>query len=168
MKRFWIAMGILAVTSVYGVPACPAHEGEHGDAAPHSRQADGGRFVDFTLRDPDGVPVSFGNLVGKKPVLLLFWAAWCPICKEDIPIINEIHRRGDMQVVAINVKESPKRVKGAIRSLGIRYPVLLDPDGAVAGMYKVPGIPVCIVIDKTGRIVYHGNAFPDPIEKFYR
>ncbi|NJD61502.1 MAG: TlpA family protein disulfide reductase [Deltaproteobacteria bacterium] len=168
MKRLWIAIGILAVTSAYGVPACPALEGERGGAASQARPEEGGRFVDFTLRDPDGVPVSFGNLVGKKPVLLLFWAAWCPLCKEEIPRINEIHRRGDMQVVAVNVKESPKKVKGAIRSLGIRYPVLIDPDGDVAGRYKVPGIPVCIVIDKSGCIVYQSNAFPDPIEKFFR
>jgi peroxiredoxin len=168
MKRLWIAIGILAVTSACGVPACLALEGEQGGAASHSRPEVGSRFVDFTLRDPDGAPVSFRALVGKKPVLLLFWAAWCPICKEDIPLINEIHRRGDMQVVAVNVKESPKKVKGAIRSLGIRYPVLLDPEGDVAGRYKVPGIPVCIVIDKAGCIVYKSNAFPDPIEKFFR
>ncbi|HZW36833.1 MAG: TlpA family protein disulfide reductase [Deltaproteobacteria bacterium] len=168
MKRLWIAIGILAVTSAYGIPTCPAHGEEHGGAASSTRSEEGVRFVDFTLRDPDGVPVTFGNLVGKKPVLLLFWAAWCPICMEDIPAVNEIHRRGDMQVVAVNVKESAKRVKGAIRSLGIRYPVLLDPDGAVAQRYKVPGIPVCIVIDKAGRIVYRSNAFPDPIEKFFQ
>lgn len=168
MNRFWIAIGILAVTSAYGIPACLAHGGEHGGAAPHTRQGEGGRFVDFTLRDPDGIPVSIGNLVGKKPILLLFWAAWCPLCREDIPAVNEIHRRGDMEVVAVNVKESPKRVKGAIRSLGIRYPVLLDPDGDVARKYNVPGIPACIIIDKTGRIVYDRNAFPDHVEMFFR
>jgi thiol-disulfide isomerase/thioredoxin len=91
----------------------------------------GGRFVDFTLDDPDGAKLSFGSLVGGKHVLLLFWAAWCPICKEDVPVINEIHRKGDMHVVAVNVKESPKKVKGAIKSLGIRYPVVLDQDGSV-------------------------------------
>jgi thiol-disulfide isomerase/thioredoxin len=122
------------------------------------------RFLDFSLQDLEQAPVSLGQIVGKKPVLLLFWAGWCPICREKVPVLNRIHREGAVAVVAVNVKESPKKVKAAVRSLGIRYPVLLDTDGSVARKYKVPGIPAYIVIDTAGRIVYDGNALPGRIE----
>lgn len=167
MKRILIVTAILVLTGALGSCLCLAHEGEHPGAATLSKVGEEGRFVAFTLQDPDGAPVSIERLVGKKPVLLLFWAAWCPICKEEVPEINRIHRQGAMEVVAVNVKESPKKVKAAIRSLDIRYPVLLDPDGSVAKKYGVPGVPACIVIDKAGKIVYNGNAFPHHIETYF-
>jgi peroxiredoxin len=151
MKGFRKIVSLLVVLSTLGGVPCAAGEG---------------RFVDFTLQGPDGAAVSLGSLIGKRPVLLLFWAAWCPICQEKVPQINRIHRQGEMEVVAVNVKESPKKVKSAIRSLGIRYPVLMDPEGIVAESYKVPGIPLCIVIDRKGIIVYRSFAFPDRIEEY--
>ncbi|MGZ8430137.1 MAG: redoxin domain-containing protein, partial [Candidatus Deferrimicrobiaceae bacterium] len=43
--------------------------------------AGSGRSTDFTLPDLDGRPVTLGRYLGKKPVLLFFWATWCPECK---------------------------------------------------------------------------------------
>ncbi len=166
MKRCWILAAILAATCAFEARPCLAHDGERlGADSPH-KAGEEGRFLDFSLPDLDGAPKSLGRFVGKKPVLLVFWAAWCPLCKEQVPVINRIHGQGDVEVLAVNVKESPKKVKAAARSLDISYPVLLDSDGSVAKKYKVPGVPVYIVIDNAGRIVYRSTAFPDRIEKY--
>ncbi|MGE5700362.1 MAG: TlpA family protein disulfide reductase [Deltaproteobacteria bacterium] len=166
MKRFLTVMAILVATGAFGALPCLGHEGDHTEAVSHPKAQDEARFLDFSLPDLDGAPKSLGRFVGKKPVLLVFWAAWCPLCKEQVPVINRIHRQGTVEVVAVNVKESPKKVKAAVRSLGILYPVLLDPDGSVAKKYNVPGVPVYIVINNAGMIVYNGNSFPDRIEKY--
>jgi len=166
MKRYLMVMAILVATGAFGALPCLGHEGDQPGAVSHPKAQDEGRFLDFSLPDLDGAPKSLGRFVGKKPVLLVFWAAWCPLCKEQVPVINRIHRQGTVEVVAVNVKESPKKVKAAVRSLDIRYPVLLDPDGSVAKKYNVPGVPVYIVINNAGMIVYNGNSFPDRIEKY--
>lgn len=166
MKRFLTVIAILVATVAFGASPCLGHEGDHPGAVSHPKAQDEERFQDFSLPDLDGVPKTLGRFVGKKPVLLVFWAAWCPLCKEQVPVMNRIHRQGTVEVVAVNVKESPKKVKAAIRSLDIRYPVLLDPDGSVAKKYNVPGVPVYIVINNAGMIVYKGNSFPDRIEKY--
>ena len=46
---------------------------------------------DFTLPSLDGQPVALNQFLGKKAVLLVFWATWCPECKEAIPEINALH-----------------------------------------------------------------------------
>jgi peroxiredoxin len=166
MKRYLTVMAIMVVTGAFWALPCLGHEGDHPGAVSHPQAQDEVRFLDFSLADLDGAPKSLGRFVGKKPVLLVFWAAWCPLCKEQVPVINRIHRQGAVEVVAVNVKESPKKVKAAVRSLDIRYPVLLDPDGSVAKKYNVPGVPVYIVINNAGMIVYNGNSFPDRIEKY--
>lgn len=167
MKRYWMVIVIFTATCAFEAWPCLAHEGEHLGAVSHPKAEEEGRFLDLSLPDLDGVPTSLGRFVGKKPLLLVFWAAWCPLCKDEVPVINRIHRQGNVEVVAVNVKESPQKVKAAVRSLDIRYPVLLDPDGSVAKKYKVPGIPVYIVIDKAGKIVYNGNAFPHHIGTYF-
>jgi peroxiredoxin len=165
MKRYWEVMAILLTIGVIGASPCFGHEGGHKEAVSSAKGGMQGRFLDFSLPNLDGAPVSLGQLVGKKPVLLVFWAEWCPICREKVPAVNRIHREGTVAVVAVNTRESPKKVMAAVRSLDIRYPVLFDPDGSVARKYKIPGIPVYIVIDTTGRIVYESSAFPEGIEK---
>ncbi|MGZ8441549.1 MAG: redoxin domain-containing protein, partial [Candidatus Deferrimicrobiaceae bacterium] len=51
-------------------------------AATHGAGSD--RPADFTLADLDGQPVTLSRFLGKTPVLLAFWATWCPVCKAAI------------------------------------------------------------------------------------
>src|SRR5512141_1588708 len=82
-----------------------------------------GRPADITLRGLDGQPVSLSRFLGKKPVLLVFWATWCPECKSASPKINALHDglSGEkVQILAIDYRETPERVAAAVKSLGIR------------------------------------------------
>lgn len=122
-------------------------------------------WVDFTLPDMEGNPVSLGRFLGKKPVLLVFWATWCPHCNGAVPEINRIHEssgRGDrLQILALDYMESPEKVEAFLRKKQVRYPVLLDRKGTVASGYRVLGIPTYILIDTTGRIAYRGHELPE-------
>ena len=48
---------------------------------------------DFSLKTMDGVAVNMSELKGKKPLLLVFWATWCPNCKNEIPKINKLYNQ---------------------------------------------------------------------------
>jgi peroxiredoxin len=121
-------------------------------------------WVDFTLPEPGGGQVSLAQFIGKKPVLLVFWATWCPRCNEEVPVINKMHREPptsrSLQILALDFMESEKKVNAFIKRKQVAYPVLLDRRGRVARKYKVVGIPMYILIDRNGKVVYRDHDLP--------
>jgi peroxiredoxin len=127
------------------------------------------RPADFTLPDLDGRPVALGPFLGKTPVLLVFWATWCPECKAAIPEINALTTgplAEKLQVFGLDFRESREKVALAVKSRGIRYPVLLDERGQAARAYGVVGIPTYILIDRKGNVAYRKHVLPGDITRF--
>ncbi|MBI5576729.1 MAG: TlpA family protein disulfide reductase [Deltaproteobacteria bacterium] len=149
MKRFIAAMTAASVLAAF-VPFAVAADGPA-----------------FTLKSAAGGTVSLGQFAGKKPVLLVFWATWCPHCNEAAPSINDMHMRlsGRLEILAVDFMESAEKVKGFIRKKNVSYTVLLDRDGKVARLYGVRGIPTYVLLDRNGRIVYFDNELPPDIER---
>ncbi len=153
MKRIAEGALVLALLLAPAVAARPG-AGAAGGAPPPG----------FTLPDASGRPVSAGRYLGKTPVLLVFWATWCPHCVDSVPVLNRIRAaQGDrgLRILAINYEESPKAVNAFMRSNMVGYRVLLDADGRVAESYGVVGIPTYILVDGSGAVVYRGYEIPE-------
>jgi thiol-disulfide isomerase/thioredoxin len=99
--------------------------------------------------------------------LVNFWASWCPACRIELPLLEQLHSamadRG-VRVVAISVDRDTREAPVAfLRKLGIRrLPVFLDPDGVIAytdrenrrnAPFALYGMPISYVIDRAHRIV---------------
>ncbi len=135
-------------------------------AASPVRGPGSGELTDFTLPDAAGRPVTLSRVVRQAPVLLVFWASWCPYCNAAVPEINALHSGGaggDLRILALDYKESREAVRAFIRAKGVKYTVLLDADGAVARAYGVVGIPTYVLIERGGGIAYRGNVLPPDI-----
>jgi peroxiredoxin len=148
--------------------AGPDRVGETATSSP-SGGADASLPPDFTLPGLDGQPVTLNQFLGKKPVLLVFWATWCPECKAAIPQINALHDgplSGTLQVLGLDFRESRAKVSAAVKARDIRYPVLLDEKGTVARAYGVVGIPTYVLIGRDGKIVYRDFALPGDITRY--
>lgn len=119
---------------------------------------------DFTLEDVNGKNVNLSETVSKSSAtLLVFWASWCPYCREEIPDLirlNSNYKNKGLKILAIDIGESKKKVESFIKQEGIDYTVLLDTDNKVAGQYRVMGIPTNILLDKEGSIKYRGTSAP--------
>jgi peroxiredoxin len=140
-------------------------EGGAGAAIPG---ASTGPAADFTLPDLDGRPVTLGPFLGKTPVLLVFWATWCPECKAAIPEINALSTgplAEKLQVFGLDFRESREKVAQAVKARGIRYPVLLDEAGKAARAYGIVGIPTYVLIDRRGNVAYRGHVLPGEITR---
>lgn len=125
-------------------------------------------LADFSLKTPDGQTVSLRDQVGKKPVLLAFWATWCPNCNAAVPSLNAVESGplgGRVKLLAVDYLESPAKVGAFIRKEGIAYTVLLDGDGLVSRRFGIPGIPTYILIDRGGRIAWRGHALPADLDR---
>ncbi len=123
----------------------PARGPEIGNLAP-----------DFQLDNLDGQPVALSDFRG-KPVLVNFWASWCPPCRAEMPFIQDTfadRKWADegLVVIAIDIGESPSTVREFVKNYGLTFPVLLDVTRDVSLEYYVRGIPTTFLIDRDGII----------------
>lgn len=126
----------------------------------------GAQTPNFILPALTGEKVELASLVGQKATLLVFWATWCPTCREEIPILNEWNEKyPSLQILGINVQESRDRVKRFTKKHKMNYPVLLDEEGEAAQLYGLVGIPASILLTREGKIIYFGFALPENIDR---
>jgi len=124
--------------------------------------------TDFTLRDLHGNQVSLRQFSG-QPVVVNFWATWCPPCRAEVPHLVEAYERegGEVVFLAISVDEPAGTVRRFAEKNGMPFIILLDDGGKVASNHKVRGIPVTLFISREGEIVarYAGQMSPQRLEE---
>ena len=103
---------------------------------------------DWTLLSADGRTVRLGDVVEEGPVVLFFWASWCPFCKALMPHLQSIgiEYAGRAGLLALNFRDEGDPV-GFIRERGYTFTILPDA-GDVAGLYGVHGTPGVIIVDR--------------------
>ncbi len=108
---------------------------------------------EVALPDLNGQTVRLSELRG-KPVLLNFWAAWCPPCRKELPDLQQFHERYSAKValVGINWGEPVQTVKPFLERYGVTYPNLLDERGTAFVSYRLTGMPTTFFIDSAGHI----------------
>ncbi|MBN1401061.1 MAG: redoxin domain-containing protein [Anaerolineae bacterium] len=130
----------------------------------------GAQAADFSLEDLTGQPVSLSDLHGKK-VMLNFWATWCGPCQFEIPHMVQLYgelRGQDFEILAVNLREDPERVKRFVEEYEMAFRVLLDRNGKVASSYFVRGIPTSIFLDEQGIIqAVHTGTLTDALLRQY-
>lgn len=130
----------------------------------------GGNLLGLTLIDIDGKQVRLDTLAEDKPLLLYFWATWCKPCRKTQPKVADLAKKykDRVTVVGINVGgvDSPKDIKKYISRHRITYTMLIDHTDEVVKAYSVSAIPVVILLDKTGNILFRDNEPPANLEKF--
>lgn len=121
---------------------------------------------DFTLATHDGKKLTLSKLEGKRGVVLVFFATWCPSCMAEVPQVKQFvtaSKDKNVLVYGVNVQQSQRIVESFVKDRKINYRILLDTDGRVATTYDVTGIPTIIGIDADGVVQYREYALPkDP------
>lgn len=108
----------------------------------------------------DGKEADLAQYVGKTPVLMEFWATWCPNCHELEPTLLEAAKKYGSKIkfvgVAVSVNESPERVKAFVAKHGLPGDQYFDTKGNATDAYDAPATSYVVVIDKAGKVVYTG------------
>ncbi len=122
---------------------------------------------DFRLPALDGGEVALSDLHG-RPVVLDFWATWCPPCIRQIPVLNAFHEihGEEVEVIGIAVDVQGRAVVAPFAAEhGIRYRVLLG-DESLAQRYGAFGFPTLFFIDAEGNVdsVHAGVATVEELE----
>lgn len=110
---------------------------------------------DFSLTGLDGKSYQLSAFRG-KPVILNFWATWCPPCRAEMPAFERVWQRynqGDVVILAVNQRESPLTVERFEQNVvDVSFPILLDSQGEASRLFLVTGLPTTFFIDAEGRI----------------
>ena len=120
---------------------------------------------DFTVEMLDGSSVTLSELQG-KPVLLIFWATWCPPCREELSHLQAgvIDQFGDsITVLPISRGEERSTVENFLNKMGYTFAVGLDGDQSIYRMYASNYIPRCFVINSEGVVEYAGVGYDEEI-----
>jgi len=112
------------------------------------------------LHTLDGKEVDLAQYIGKTPMVMEFWAIWCPNCKELEPTLVSAAKKYGDQVkffgIAVSVNETPERVKAFVAKHGLPGEQFFDTKGNASGAYDAPATSYVVVINKAGKVVYTG------------
>jgi thiol-disulfide isomerase/thioredoxin len=120
------------------------------------------------LQTLDGKPTDLSQFIGKKPVLMEFWATWCPNCRELEPTMKAMHAKYGSKVafvgIAVSVNQSPALVKRYVENHKLPWTQVYDTKGSATDAYDVPATSYVVLVDKTGKVVYTGVGGNQDIE----
>ncbi len=117
---------------------------------------------DFTLTNLVGKQIKLSDLKG-QPVMLNFWATWCPPCRAEIPILTQMykdtHSDGAYEILGVATQSDQQTIAAFAKEFKMLFPVMPDAGSQVTSLYHVLPIPTTFFIDKEG-IIRHIKSGP--------
>lgn len=161
-KKKGLTIGLILLFALVLVTAVMLYNryAERGvDSLPAQPQAEDKILApDFSVTDATGKPVQLSDLRG-KPVVVNFWASWCPPCKSEMPGFENVWtEQGDevhfMMIDLVDGQRETREVGAAfIAESGYTFPVYYDEEQQAGMTYGIASIPTTLFIDKDGYIV---------------
>jgi thiol-disulfide isomerase/thioredoxin len=119
----------------------------------------------IAAKQGEQLPTLTLNYLGKqpeltgKPLLVEFWATWCPPCRKSIPHLNEIYAKykaQGLQVIGIT-DENEAIVEKFQKQIPMDYDVAINTPQSVYQQFGIQAIPTAFLVDKSGKIVWTGH-----------
>lgn len=108
----------------------------------------------------DGQPAELSSMFGKGPVVIQFWATWCPTCKAMEPAMQAAEKKYAGKVsfvgVAVSVNQTPRAVQAYAEKHVPTVKQFFDRRGKAVDAYEVPATGFVVVVNKAGLVVYTG------------
>ncbi len=129
-----------------------------------------GPAPNFTLKSLGGKNLKLSEMTGNV-VLINFWASWCGPCREEMPLLNALHKKYEslgFTVLGVNVEEDARKARGFLKNFPVDFPVLLDNENRVSKQYKVIAMPTTVVVDRDGNMRYLHQGYKSGDEQKYQ
>ena len=113
---------------------------------------------DLTLSLLDGERFVLSEQVGKKVIILNFFATWCGPCKAEMPELVRFadkHRDEPLLMIGIDSDEREDAVRDFVKNFGVSYPVAIDKNNGAQKLFSVRSFPTTVVIGADGTILLY-------------
>jgi peroxiredoxin len=117
---------------------------------------------EVALKALDGKDVKLSAFETKKPVLVVFWAAWCPEATRAIKEINkdrQAYKDAGVEILTIATDKDVKAVSSYEKIQKIVLPTVHDADKKVQNAYGITIVPTVCLVDKAGKVVQYYKVF---------
>jgi thiol-disulfide isomerase/thioredoxin len=158
-KRTALMLGGVVAAAIVGIAVFSG--GQRGGTSVQGTAALEEPAPEVTLTDFDGESFSLQSYEG-RPVVMNFWASWCPFCVAEMPGFEKVHRAVSEEVVFLGIDQcescqggSRKAAERLARETGVTYRLAEDPNGSVFVAFGGSSMPTTIFIDADGRVVEH-------------
>jgi len=156
IKEGFVAFALIAVLAV-GISKAAQHFGgaeERARSAAAAEEMDGSPAAGFRLPARGGGRVDLATFRG-KPVLVNFWATWCPPCREEMPSLARLAESFDpqsLEVVAISVDDGWDPIDKFLGSQNVPFRVAWDEGAKISRSWGTSRYPVTFLLDAEGRL----------------
>lgn len=110
---------------------------------------------DFALKTLDDEQIRLSQLRG-KPVMINFWATWCPPCRQEMPELEKFYEthKQHVELLSVHLTSQDRRDKVGpfIQQYSLTFPVVLDEKGKILKLYNIQTIPTTYILDGNGVI----------------
>lgn len=124
---------------------------------------------DFTLKSLEGSNLRLEEYRGQV-VLINFWASWCGPCRQEMPLLDQLHQRyvdTGFAVLGVNVEGEEGPARKLIDKVPVSFPVLIDEGQTVSELYQLQAMPSTVVVDRDGVVRYiHAGYQPGDEAKY--
>lgn len=112
---------------------------------------------DFSIGLYSGDNVRLSDFIGKKPIVLNFWASWCPPCRDEAPAFSRVSTtyKDRVEFIGIVTNDSQKKAEAFMDEFDITYENGQDMGNRISKKYNITGIPETFFIDIDGNITEH-------------
>lgn len=130
----------------------------------------GGPAPDFTLKSRSGENIKLSEQRGDV-VMINFWASWCAPCRQEMPLLEELHDRyADLgfTLLGVNVEEDSSAALDLLKEIPVTFPILFDSRNDVSKLYNVVAMPTTVILDRDGTVRYVHKGYLPGYEDEYR
>ena len=129
-----------------------------------------GKAPNFTLKSRSGKNIKLSELRGEV-VMLNFWASWCGPCRQEMPLLEKIHKkykRLGFTLLGVNVEENSTDAKNYLKDVKVTFPILFDKTQKTSKLYDVSAMPTTILIDRNGNKRFLHKGYKPGYENDYK
>jgi peroxiredoxin len=148
------------IAAIFASAAMLASIGSHANAPAE----------DFTLASAKDGNLRLSEHRGEV-IMLNFWASWCGPCREEMPLLNDLHARYEpvgFQVWGVNVDANRSDAEALLGKIPVEFPVLFDSASDVSKLFGVEAMPSSVFIDRDGKVRYVHKGFRSGDEAEYK